>query len=48
LTQNTLDSILNQAPLWLEVKFLNSTQILTMLAVLCATGIISSWVAVRR
>ncbi|MFO8033030.1 MAG: permease-like cell division protein FtsX [Desulfohalobiaceae bacterium] len=48
LTQNTLDSILNQAPLWLEVKFLSPAQVLTMLGVLCATGIISSWVAVHR
>ncbi|MFP4392494.1 MAG: cell division protein FtsX [Desulfohalobiaceae bacterium] len=48
LTQSTLDSILNQAPLWLEVKFLSPAQVLTMLIVLCATGIISSWVAVRN
>ncbi|MFP4212556.1 MAG: cell division protein FtsX [Desulfohalobiaceae bacterium] len=47
LAQSSLDSILDQAPLWLEVEFLTPAQMLTMLGLLCATGIISSWVAVR-
>ncbi|MFW6177818.1 MAG: cell division protein FtsX [Desulfohalobiaceae bacterium] len=47
LAQSSLDSILDQAPLWLEVEFLTPAQMLTMLGLLCSTGIISSWVAVR-
>lgn len=48
LAQESINNILNQAPLWLEVNFLNPGQILAMLSVLSVTGLLSSWVAIRN
>ncbi len=48
LAQDTINNFLHQPPLWLELEFLNTAQIMIMLIVLGMTGIISSWVAVRK
>lgn len=48
ITQDSLNTLLNRPPLWLEVNFLHPAEIGFILLALTATAMLSSWVAVRR
>jgi cell division transport system permease protein len=48
ITQGSLNNLLNRPPLWLEVNFLQLSEVACILLALIVTALISSWAAIRR